>query len=128
MAYLGRPILACDYDGTIRQGKRLMSKNNRLMPFCKQTIKRLYEKGCRFIVWTTRRDLNPVKENLKAHKILRYFEEINENVKEIRYWKTRKIYSDYYIDDLNLGGFIGWKKVYELIMQDDYFKKTENKI
>jgi hydroxymethylpyrimidine pyrophosphatase-like HAD family hydrolase len=125
MGYLGKPILCCDYDGTIRQGKRLNSKNNRLMPFCKEVIKRLYTKGCRFIVWTTRKDLSPVRENLKAKKILRYFEEINENVKEIRFWKTRKIYADYYIDDLNVGGLINWQKVYEIVMRDEYFTRTK---
>ena len=124
MGYLGRPICAIDYDGTIRQGKRLTSKNNRLMPHCKWVIKKLYARGCRFIVWTTRKDLSPVRENLKAHKILRYFEEINENVKEIRWWKTRKIYADYYVDDLNLGGFLGWYKVLEVVDQDDYFTKV----
>ena len=124
MGYLGRPICAIDFDGTLRQGKRLTSKNNRLMPHAKWVIKKLYERGVRFIVWTTRNDLDPVRDVLKANKIEQYFEEINENVKEIRWWKTRKIYSDYYIDDLNLGGFIGWLKVLEIVDQDDYFTKV----
>jgi len=124
MGYLGRPICAVDYDGTIRVGKRLTSKNNRLMPHAKWVIKKLYERGCRFVVWTTRKDLVPVRENLKAHKILKYFEEINENVKEIKWWKTRKIYADYYADDLNLQGFPGWLKLYGIVMKDDYFTKV----
>jgi len=51
MSYLEKPILAIDFDGTIRQGKRYNSKNNKLMPNCKSIIKKLYEKGCRLIVW-----------------------------------------------------------------------------
>jgi len=118
-----RPILAIDYDGVIRQGKRFLSTNERLMPHCKWVIKKLFEKGCRLILWCGRRDLMPVKENLLRHDILQYFEEFNENVAEIRWWKTRKVYADYYIDDLNLGGFPGWIKVYGVVIQDKYFKK-----
>jgi len=122
MSYLEKPILACDFDGTIRQGKRYNSKNKRLMPFCKEIIKKLYDKGCRLIVWTTRNEesIDFVKEVLKENDILQYFEEINENVKEIQWWKTRKIYADFYIDDLNLQGFPGWPKVYEIIMEKEF--------
>lgn len=124
MGYLGRPICAIDFDGTIRQGKRMTSKNNRLMPSCRWVLKKLFAKGVRFVVWTTRNDLDPVRKVLQDNKILQYFEEINENVKEIRWWKTRKIYADYYVDDLNLGGFPGWTKVFGMIMNDDYFTKV----
>ena len=112
------------FDGTLRQGKRLTSKNNRLMTSAKWVIKRLHKNGVRLIIWTTRKDLDPVREVLKANKIEQYFEEINENVKEIRWWKTRKVYADYYIDDLNLGGFPGWLKVFGVVMKDDYFTKV----
>jgi len=83
MAYLDKPILAIDFDGTIRQGKRYNSKNNRLMPHCKFVIKKLYEKGCRLILWTTRNEesIGFVKGILKENNILQCFEEINENIK-----------------------------------------------
>ena len=125
MAYLGKPILAIDFDGTIRMGKRYNSKNNRLMPHCKFFIKKLYEHGCRFILWTTRTEesMDSVREVLKKNNILQYFEEINENVQEIRWWNTRKIYADYYIDDLNLGGFPGWLETYDILMEQ--FPKME---
>jgi len=126
MGYLGRPIVAVDFDGTIRQGKRLTSKNNRLMVSCKWVIKKLHKNGVRLVVWTTRNDLAPVRKVLEDNKIAGYFEEINENIKEIRWWKTRKIYADYYVDDLNLGGFPGWLKVYGVVMQDSYFKNIQN--
>ena len=126
MGYLGRPICAIDFDGTIRQGKRYGSKNDRLMPFCKFFVKKLYANGCRLIVWTCRKDLDPVRKVLEDNKILHCFEEINENVKEIRWWKTRKVYADYYWDDLNGGGFPGWAKVYGVVMKDSYFKNIQN--
>ena len=127
MAFLKRPILAVDFDGTLRQGKRYDSKNKRLMPYAKEVIKKLYKEGCRLIIWTCRNEesLDFIREVLKANDISQYFEQINENIEEIQWWNTRKIYSDYYIDDLNLGGFPGWLKVYEVVMQDDYFKKEK---
>jgi len=127
MAYLNRPILACDFDGTIRKAKRYDDKGTQLMPDCKKIIENLFYNGCRLIVWTTRNEdsLDFVKSVLKKHDILQYFEQINENVEEIQFWNTRKIFGDYYIDDLNLGGFPGWLKAYKIIMKDDYFKKRK---
>jgi len=127
MAFLGRPILAIDFDGTIRKAKRYNDKGTRLMPDCKKVIENLFYDGCRLIVWTTRNEdsLDFVKLVLKKHDILQYFEQINENVEEIQWWNTRKIYADYYVDDLNIGGFIGWLKVWEIVMQDEYFQERQ---
>ncbi len=127
MAFLNRPILAVDFDGTIRKVKRYDDKGTQLMPDCKKVIENLFYDGCRLIVWTCRNEesLDFVKAVLKKHDILQYFEQINENVEEIQWWNTRKIYADYYIDDLNLGGFPGWLKVWEIVMQDDYFKERK---
>ena len=127
MAFLNRPILACDFDGTIRKGKRYDDEGTQLMPNCKRIIENLFYNGCRLIIWTCRNkySLDFVKAVLKKHDILQYFEQINENVEEIQWWNTRKIYADYYIDDLNLGGFPGWLKAYEIVMQDEYFKERK---
>jgi len=127
MAFLGRPILAIDFDGTIRKAKRYNDKGTQLMPDCKKVIENLFYDGCRLIVWTTRNEdsLDFVKSVLKKHDILQYFEQINENVEEIQWWNTRKIYADYYVDDLNIGGFIGWLKVWEIVMQDEYFQERQ---
>ena len=127
MAFLDRPILAVDFDGTIRKAKRYADKGTQLMPNCKKVIENLFYDGCRLIVWTTRNEdsLDFVKAVLKKHDILQYFEQINENIKEIQWWNTRKIYADYYIDDLNVGGFPGWLKVWEIVMQDEYFTRRQ---
>lgn len=127
MAFLGRPILAIDFDGTIRKAKRYNDKGTQLMPDCKKIIENLFYDGCRLIVWTTRNEdsLDFVKSVLKKHDILQYFEQINENVEEIQWWNTRKIFGDYYIDDLNLGGFPGWSKTYDIVMKDEYFQERK---
>lgn len=71
------------------------------------------------ILWTCRSKawLEDVIKFLKEEDILDLFECINENVKEICWWDTRKIYADVYIDDLNLQGFPGWLRTYEILTE-----------
>jgi len=120
MAYLGRPILAIDFDGVIRKTKRATERGTVPMPHCKEILEKLYNDGFRMIVWTCRSFgmLEEVIVFLKQHDILKYFECINENVKDIYWWDTRKVYSDVYIDDLNLGGFPGWLKTYKILKKE----------
>lgn len=115
--YVGKRILAIDFDGTIRKCKRATDEGYELMPNCKQVLKQLYIEGHRMILWTCRSHawLEDVIAFLQKEDILKYFECINENVKEIVWWNTRKIYADVYIDDLNLGGFPGWMETYTML-------------
>ena len=122
MSYQGRPILAIDFDGTIRKAKRATDKGNELMPHCKQVLEQLWIEDFRLILWTCRSSdmLEDVIIFLKKHDILKYFECINENVIDIVWWNTRKIYADRYIDDLNLQGFPGWIETYK-ILREEFF-------
>jgi len=90
------------------------------MPHCAETLKKLHDEGFRMILWTCRSHdmLEDVIIFLKKHDILQYFECINENVKDILWWNTRKIYADCYIDDLNLQGFPGWLKTYKILHKE----------
>jgi len=134
MAYVGKPILAIDFDGTIRKAKRATDKNYELMPHCKIILKKLYNEGFRLILWTCRSDewTEDVVLFLKNRNILKYFEQINENVIDIKWWNTRKVYADAYIDDLNLQGFPGWLETYDIlhkkfsvIVENDRWKEDE---
>jgi len=120
MAYIGRPILAIDFDGTIRKSKRATDRGFTLMPHCAETLEKLYNDGFRMILWTCRSPswLEDVIIFLKKFDILKYFECINENVIDIIWWDTRKIYADRYIDDLNLQGFPGWIKTYKILKKE----------
>ena len=71
MAYMGKPILAIDFDGTIRKAKRATSRGRVLMPNCKETLEKLYNDGFRMIVWTCRSPemLEEVIVFLKQHNI-----------------------------------------------------------
>ena len=120
MAYLGKPILAIDFDGVIRKAKRATDKGYELMPFCKEILEKLYNEGFRLILWTCRSDewTETVVKFLKREDILKYFEQINENVIDIKWWNTRKVYADRYIDDLNLQGFPGWLETYRILKEE----------
>jgi len=120
MAYVGKPILAIDFDGTIRKTKRATDTGDELMPYCKETLEKLYNKGFRLILWTCRSEAwtEKVVNFLKKEGILKYFEQINENVIDIKWWNTRKVYADRYIDDLNLQGFPGWLKTYKILKEE----------
>ncbi|MCK4576816.1 hypothetical protein KAU34_10440 [candidate division WOR-3 bacterium] len=117
MAYIGKPILAIDFDGTIRKSKRAIDIGSELMPNCKRVLKKLYDEGFRMILWTCRSKAwcKEVVEFMEEEDILKYFECINENIPNVYWWDTRKIYADVYIDDLNLQGFPGWLKTYDIL-------------
>ena len=120
MAYQGKPILAIDFDGTIRKAKRATDRGRVLMPHCKEVLEKLHNDGFRMIVWTCRSKAwtEDVISFLKQQDILKYFECINENVIDIVWWDTRKVYADRYIDDLNLQGFPGWLKTYKILKKE----------
>jgi len=120
MAYVGKPILAIDFDGVIRKAKRATDEGYELMPHCKQVLEQLWLEGFRMILWTCRSYawLEEVIAFLQKEDILQYFECINENVIDIVWWNTRKIYADRYIDDLNLQGFPGWWETYTILHKE----------
>ena len=118
--YIGKPILAIDFDGTVRKAERATEKKSELMDGCKEVLKLLYDDGFRMILWTCRSKawLESVIAFLIKEDILKYFECINENVKDIVWWDTRKVYADRYIDDLNLQGFPGWWETYRILKEE----------
>ena len=90
------------------------------MPHCKEVLEKLYNDGFRMILWTCRSNAwtEDVINFLKQQDILKYFECINENVIDIVWWDTRKVYADRYIDDLNLQGFPGWMATYGILHKE----------
>ena len=119
MAYLGKPILAIDFDGTIRKCKRATEEGYELMPYCRYALRKLHLAGFRMILWTCRSKAwcKEVVEFMEEEDILKYFECINENVPNVYWWNTRKVYADAYIDDLNLQGFPGWLTTLEILKE-----------
>jgi len=127
-------IIAVDFDGTVVDHEYPAIGETKLFAF--ETLKALQEKGFRLIMWTYRagKELDEAVEFCKANGI--EFYAINKNYPEEEYVEgeiSRKINADIYIDDKNIGGFLGWSRIWELITQEslenieEEFKRKQNK-
>ena len=112
--------IAIDFDGTIVENS--YPKIGQPMLFAFETLKALQGKGHMLILWTYRSGerLEEAVAFCKANGIEfyainnSYLEEgrdINCSNEKI----SRKIDADIFIDDRNIGGFIGWSRVWQLI-------------
>ncbi len=106
--------LAIDFDGTIVEDE--YPKIGKPMLFAFQTLLKLQEDGHRLILWTYRsgKKLTEAVDFCRENGI--EFYAVNESYdKESLENISRKINADIFIDDRNIGGFIGWGEVYQTI-------------
>jgi hydroxymethylpyrimidine pyrophosphatase-like HAD family hydrolase len=123
-----RPILAIDFDGTIVDNKYPAIGKPKLFAF--ETLKKLQKKGFILILWTYRdgRSLEEAVEFCRKQGI--EFYAVNKSYPEEVYTEemSRKINADIFIDDRNIGGFLGWGKIYrELLGDDEELKQLKSK-
>lgn len=118
-------IIAVDFDGTIVEDKYPKIGNPQIFAF--ETMTKLQEQGHRLILWTVRsgRKLDEAVEFCKENGI--EFYAINKNYpEEVLDNKTsRKIYADIFIDDRNIGGFLGWGEIYQLFFNKEAQEKKK---
>lgn len=123
-------IISIDFDGTIVE--HAFPEIGEPLEGAFETLKALSEAGHVLVLNTCREDtpgryyhLTEAIEFCKANGV--EFHSHNENhpdivrhilMEEDLLDKTvaRKVYADIYIDDRNIGGFIGWNKVREIIL------------
>jgi hydroxymethylpyrimidine pyrophosphatase-like HAD family hydrolase len=108
-------IIAIDFDGTIVEDA--YPKIGKPMIFAFETIKKLQSEGHRLILWTYRngKKLQEAVDFCKENGV--EFYAVNKNYpEEIFDGKiSRKIHADLFIDDRNVGGFLGWTEIYKQI-------------
>lgn len=123
-----QPILAIDFDGTIVENKYPGIGKPKLFAF--ETLKKLQKKGFVLILWTYR-DGERLEEAVEfCRKKGLEFYAVNKSYPEEEYTEeiSRKINADIFIDDRNIGGFLGWGEIYrELLGEDDELKKLKTK-
>jgi hypothetical protein len=110
-----RPMtIAVDFDGTIVTHK--YPYIGHIMPEAWNTLKALKEAGHKLILWTCRegKELEEAVFFCKQYGIV--FDAVNESINKYHNLGTRKVLADLYIDDKNIGGFLGWKQVYKDIL------------
>lgn len=108
-------IIAIDFDGTIVEDA--FPGIGKPMLFALETIKKLRSEGHRLILWTYRNGerLQEAVDFCKKNGI--EFYAVNKNYPEEEFDGSisRKIHADLFIDDRNVGGFLGWTEIYKQI-------------
>lgn len=111
-------LIAVDFDGTIVEHKYPAIGKEKIFAF--ETLIALQNKGHLLILWTIRtgKELDEAVEYCRKNGVEFYAvnrthpeEEINENV-------SRKVNADLFIDDRNVGGFMGWGEIWQWINKD----------
>ena len=128
---MSRPkLIGVDFDGTVVA--HAFPDIGEPLPMAFEVLKALKEAGHVLILNTCREDqkrrkyLTEAVEFCRSHGVefdgvnetpLQYeFRDIDSTNKED--WARRKVYATVYIDDRNLGGFLGWDKVKELLLDE----------
>ena len=109
-------IIAVDFDGTIVQ--HTFPEIGEPMDGAFATLKRWQHYGHKLILWTCRNNTDPA---LNGRKVLTeavefckanglVFDAVNENLNNLGFCPTPKIYADVYVDDRSIDqlGFISW--------------------
>ena len=120
-------LIAVDFDGTIVEDAYPDIGKPKLFAF--ETLKRLQKDGHRLILWTYRSDvrLEEAVEFCKKNDLEFYAVNKSFPEEQFNYTKSRKIHADLFIDDRNIGGFIGWGEVYQMLTNPKYSLKNIKK-
>ncbi|WP_375578791.1 hydrolase [Marivirga tractuosa] len=107
--------IAVDFDGTIVEDRYPGIGKPQLFAF--ETLKALQQQQHQLILWTVRegKSLQEAVDFCKKHGV--EFYAVNKNFPEeiLEPEQSRKLIVDFFIDDRNIGGFLGWSKVWELL-------------
>ena len=112
-------IIAVDFDGTIVEHE--YPKIGKVKLFAFETLKELQKQNNRLILWTYRsgRELEEAVDYCKKNGI--EFYAVNKSYPEEiidEETTSRKINADVFIDDRNVGGFLGWSKIWQILNKD----------
>lgn len=121
-----KPVLAVDFDGTIVTHR--YPEIGTEIDGAFETLKDLKKNGYTLILWTVRDGqlLDEAIEFCHQHG-LNFYAVNNEHPNEVfnPKYMSRKIVADYYIDDRNIGGFVGWDKIRELLIPETLVSNGE---
>lgn len=120
MIMLNNTVLAIDFDGTIVEDKYPKIGEPRTFAF--ETLRMLQQEGFRLILWTYRsgESLQEAVDFCMENGI--EFYAVNKNFPEEVFdaETPRKLAADVFIDDRNVGGFLGWGKIYQMLTKKKF--------
>jgi hydroxymethylpyrimidine pyrophosphatase-like HAD family hydrolase len=120
-------IIAIDFDGTIVEDE--YPSIGKPMVFAFETLRKLQEDGHRLILWTYRngKKLKEAVEFCRENGIEFYAVNESYEAEVMDNSISRKINADIFVDDRNIGGFIGWGEVYHKISNNPLPIKEKTK-
>lgn len=117
--------IAVDFDGTIVEHCYPAIGATKLFAF--ETLKELQKRGFLLILWTFRtgKELEEAVEFCRINGV--EFYAVNRSYPEEVFDEntSRKIDADIFIDDRNLGGFIDWSKVWQMMFPESNMIELE---
>ncbi len=127
MNFNDRLIIAVDFDGTIVEDAYPKIGKPKLFAF--ETLKRLQKDGHRLILWTYRSEQRLEEAVAFCNEKGIDFYAVNKSYPEeqLDNSKSRKIHADLFIDDRNIGGFVGWGEIYQKLSNPKYNLKPPEK-
>ena len=120
--------IAVDFDGTIVEHKYPEIGEIKLFAF--ETLRELQKQGHQLILWTYRygKELDDAVEFCRKHGV--EFYAVNKSFPEEQFDEntaSRTVDADLFIDDRNLGGFISWSQVWQMLNEGRPFEiNSEN--
>lgn len=119
--------VAVDFDGTIVENRYPAIGKPQLFAF--ETLRALQGNGILLILWTVRNGklLNEAVEFCRSNGIEFYAINKNHPDEPEDLKAPRKLDVDIYIDDRNVGGFIGWGEVWSCILPEKLTNKEGNR-
>lgn len=108
--------IAVDFDGTIVE--HCYPEIGSIMPNAFEVLKELQEEGHKLILWTFRDGvyLKHAVDFCLERGVMFYAVNESHPNEEFNKYMSRKIDADVFIDDRNVGGFIGWDKIREILI------------
>lgn len=122
-----QPIMAIDYDGTITK-ENDFPNNGVINDNCVEVVNILHNLGVRTILWTCRngKELESALNHCKLNNIpLDY---VNENVDDLFFPTSNKIFAHYIIDDVNVFGYRTWLEVFDEILKHPWLVNKYGKL
>lgn len=118
-------IIAVDFDGTIVEDAYPFIGKPQMFAF--ETLQKFQSEGHRLILWTYRSGSKLEealdfcsKNNITFYAVNKSFPEEKLNKKN-----SRKINADIFIDDRNIGGFLGWTAIYKTVLNTEPILKKK---
>ncbi|MDD4215826.1 MAG: hypothetical protein PHZ24_00625 [Bacteroidales bacterium] len=120
--------IAVDFDGTIVEHR--YPDIGEIIPGAFEVLRELQENGHKLVLWTVRDgiDLQAAIDFCLDYGIMFYAANESFPNEEFNKYISRKVDVNIFIDDRNIGGFIGWDKIREILIPNSPNNKQESKL